>query len=80
MTSIEANLSAYFRGYGETNPDALRIVSTCPNWPDLARSEIERRMALLLENFTYREILAIASGEINLATIANSLLGPDLTI
>lgn len=80
MTSIEANLSAYIRGYGEANPVALRLVSTCPNWPDLARSEIERRMALLLQNFTYREILANASGEIDLAEIAASLLDSDLKI
>jgi len=74
MNSIKCGLIAYLKGYGESNPDGLRLVATCPTWPDFARSEIERRMKQLIENFTYREILAIASGEVDLALLADSLL------
>ena len=77
MSSMESNISAFLRGFGESNPAGLRLVSTCYNWPDLARAEIERRMTVLIQTFTYQELLAVASEEISLSKLANAILSDE---
>ncbi len=77
MTSMESNISAFLRGFGDFNPSGLRLVSTCHNWPDLARAEIERRMTALIQTFTYQELLAVASGEVSLSKLATAILSDE---
>jgi len=73
MNAIEQGLTAYLSGYTRNNPVARAHVETYPEWSRMARLELDRRAARLLESFSEDELQAIASGEVSLPSLVASL-------
>jgi hypothetical protein len=74
-TRIEQSLSDYLTGYVGKDPVRREDVRDCPDWPCLARRELDRRRARILEDFSDEALAAIARGEVDLAGLAGKIPG-----
>lgn len=56
-------------GYAKANPVDMAKLSECSDWQALAKWELTRRAARLLELFDDQSLAAIASGDIDLQAL-----------
>ncbi|MCL2076041.1 MAG: hypothetical protein FWH15_06335 [Betaproteobacteria bacterium] len=73
MSKTEQRLLDYLAGYTRNNPNNLAHVIEYPDWQRMARHELDRRAARMLETLQDDELRAIATGSINLADLARRL-------
>lgn len=71
--SIEQSLTNYLTGYIGKEAARKEQVRGFPGWPDIARRELDRRNARLLEALPDDELRAIARGEVDLADLAGKI-------
>jgi hypothetical protein len=69
-TEIEQGLLDLLTGYARTNPKRLEHVATYSDWQRMARLELDRRAARVLEAMTDAELWEIAEGKISLKELA----------
>jgi hypothetical protein len=74
-TPVEQSLTDYLAGYVRHDPALREEVRNTPDWQDLARRELARRRARLLEILPDDELQAIARGEVDLAELVNRIPG-----
>jgi hypothetical protein len=72
-TPIEQFLTDYLTGYVRHDPARREQVRNFPDWPGLARRELDRRGARLLEALSDDALDAIARGEVDLAGLAEKI-------
>lgn len=72
---IEQRLADYLTGYIHNSPENLKRVLHYPDWQRMARLELDRRAARLLELFSEEELRAIAEGDVSLPDLARNLQG-----
>lgn len=72
-TELEG-IQHHLTGLGRTNPLRLADVASYDGWARLARIELERRKAAVLNGFTDAELAAIAGGQIYLEREAYYLM------
>lgn len=72
-TAIEQSLTEYLGGYTRRSPANRAHVIAYPDWQRMARLELDRRAAWLLEGLPDEELQAIAQGEVSLADLARRL-------
>ena len=70
---IEQSLTSYLTGYIGKEAARKEQVRGFPGWPDMARRELDRRNARLLEALPDDELRAIARGEVDLADLAGKI-------
>ena len=73
QTPIEASLIDYLTGYAGKDPDRRKQVRDFPDWPDMARRELDRRSVQILEDFPDDALQAIARGEVDLARLVGEI-------
>lgn len=64
-----SDISQVLGGFAKANPGDLAMLSERSDWQALAKWEATRRAAKLLELFDDQTLAAIASGEIDMATL-----------
>ena len=74
-TPIESSLADYLAGYIGNDPFRRREVLDFPDWPRLARRELEWRSARLLEGLPDEALNAIAQGKVDLARLVGKIPG-----
>jgi hypothetical protein len=74
-TPVEQSLTDYLAGYFRHDPALREEVRNTPDWQDLARRELARRRARLLEILPDDELQAIARGEVDPAELVNRIPG-----
>jgi hypothetical protein len=72
-TRIEQSLSDYLKGYLRDDPGRRKELSDFPDWPRMARLELDRRSARLLKVLPDDLLHAIARGEVDLAGLAGKI-------
>jgi hypothetical protein len=70
---LEQSLIDYLTGYIGTEPARREQVRSFPDWPDMARRELVRRSARLLEALPNDALRAIAQGEVDLPRLAGKI-------
>jgi hypothetical protein len=70
---IEQSLTNYLNGYFRDDPTHRKEVLEFPDWPQMARLELDRRSARLLEVMPDDVLNAIARGEVDLAELAGKI-------
>jgi hypothetical protein len=73
QTPIEQSLAEYLAGYVGNDPARREQVRNFPDWPGLARRELDRRGARLLEILPDDVLDAIARGEVDLAGLVEKI-------
>jgi hypothetical protein len=73
MTRTEQTLTDYLGGYIRNSPANREHVINYPDWPRMARLELDRRSARFLEVLPEKELHAIAEGQISLPDLVNKL-------
>lgn len=66
-------LKAYLSGMGRGNPMALVFVAGYAEWQKVASQELDRRAVALLVGLADRELLLIASAQLDLCEIARDV-------
>ncbi|MDR3220766.1 MAG: hypothetical protein LBU46_01980 [Candidatus Accumulibacter sp.] len=74
-TEVEPSLTDSLTGYLRQDPARREEVRNFPDWPRMARRELDRRSARLLEVLPDDALDAIARGEIDLAGLAGKIPG-----
>jgi hypothetical protein len=72
-TPIEQGLTAYLGGYTRNNPTVRAHIIDYPDWQRMARLELDRRAARLLEGLPDEEVRAVAEGQVSLPDLVKGL-------
>lgn len=70
---IEERLAHYLAGYVRNKPENLAQVLNYPDWPRMAKLELDRRATRLLELLSEQELRAIAQGDVSLPDVVRNL-------
>lgn len=73
MTQAQNNVKDYMTGFARNNPEGLAHLASYPRWQQVAEAELQRRATRFLVNFPEDELVAVASGEVDIAEIAKAM-------
>jgi hypothetical protein len=73
QTPVESSLIDYLKGYVRHDPVRRARLRDFPDWPGMARRELDRRGARLLEILPDDALDAIARGKVDLARVVDEI-------
>lgn len=68
-----SGLKAYLSGMGRGNPAALAFVAGYAEWQKVASQELDRRAVALLAGLVDKELMLIASAQLDLCQLARQV-------
>ncbi|WNO10524.1 hypothetical protein [Teredinibacter sp. KSP-S5-2] len=63
---LKEQLGHYLNGYGRSQPQRLKDLTSITNWNKLAEQELQRRATQIIQNLDEQMLNAIAEGKIQL--------------
>lgn len=75
MQSGDNDVYDYFHSLKQTDLNALALLTTIDNWPELAYEEMrDRAKHRALSTFEHHTLTLISNGDLNLAEVAKDVL------
>lgn len=73
MTEAQNNIKDYMTGFARNNPEGLAHLASYPRWQQVAEAELQRRATRFLVNLPDDDLIAVASGKVDVAEIAKAM-------
>jgi hypothetical protein len=73
MTEAQQRVKDYMTGYCRNNKAGLDSLAQYPRWQQVAEAELQRRDTRFIACMTDEDLIAIASGEVDIAKMAKTM-------
>lgn len=73
MTEAQQRVQDYMTGFSRNNQDRLDHLAKYPRWQQVAEDELQRRATRFLACFSDADLIAVASGEVDIAEMAKGM-------